>query len=183
MKNISIIFFLIAAFQVSAQVGKTFPYLSAHKLDDFKVELPSNTNGKYTLLGMAYSKEAEAELATWYQPVYETFIHQDAGGPFEVEHYDIHLFLIPMFTGANEAAHGKAVQEMKKSVDKNLWKHVLVYKGDVKVYKDQLAMQKKEIPYIFLLDKTGKIVYATHGKHTDEKIEKIESFLTNEIKK
>lgn len=178
MKTISLIFSSICLSMCSfAQVGSLFPHLSAHLLDDKKVELPAHAKGKFTLLGMAYSKEAEKELSTWYQPVYETFIHKDKGGVFQTESYDIHLYLIPMFTGANQAAHGTAVKEMKAGVDKTLWPHLLVYKGELKPYKDHLAMTHKETPYFFVLDKHGKIIYKTTGKYTDEKMEEIEALV------
>ena len=160
-----------------AQVGHQFPLLTAKKLDDHEVILPKSTHGKFTLLGLAYSKEAESDLATWFQPVYETFIHKDKGGVFETESYDIHLFFIPMFTGLNQAAHGQAVKEMKKGIDKNLWPYVLIYKGEIKEYKTSLMMEKKELPYFFVLDKDGKVVYKTHGKYSDHKMEEIENLI------
>ncbi len=160
-----------------AQIGNQFPLLSAKKLDDHEVILPKSTHGKFTLLGLAYSKEAESDLATWFQPVYETFIHKDKGSLFEVESYDIHLFFVPMFTGLNQAAHGTVVKEMKAGVDKNLWPYILIYKGEIKEYKSSLMMEKKELPYFFVLDKNGKIVYKTTGKYSDQKMEEIEKHL------
>ncbi len=174
MKKVGILLALLGYFPLWAQVGTLFPHLSAQRLDDKTVELPLHTKGKHTLLALAYSQEAEKELSTWYQPVYETFIHKDKGGVFETESYDIHLFIVPMFTGANQAVHAKAVKQMKENVDPHLWNYVLVYKGDMKPYKDKLSLSKKEIPYLFVLDKTGKIVYLTSGKYTDEKLEEIE---------
>lgn len=164
--------------QSFAQVGSQFPHMSATKLDDKVVELPLHTKGKHTLLALAYSQEAEKELATWYQSVYETFIHKDKGGVFETEHYDVHLFIVPMFTGVKESVHAKAVKEMREKVDPNLWNYVLVYKGDMKPYKDKLGLTQKEHPYLFVLDKHGKIVYATSGAYTDEKMEQVEHHIS-----
>lgn len=164
--------------QSLAQVGSIFPHMSATKLDDKVVELPLHTKGKHTLLALAYSQEAEKELSTWYQSVYETFIHKDKGGVFQTENYDVHLFIVPMFTGVKESVHAKAVKEMKEKVDKNLWNYVLVYKGDMKPYKDKLGLTQKEHPYLFVLDKHGKIVYATSGEYTDEKMEQVEHHIS-----
>jgi len=178
MKNTIIyITILLLSWEGFAQIGHQFPLMHAKKLDDHEVVLPQSTHGKFTLIGLAYSKEAETDLATWFQPVYETFIHKDKGGVFEVESYDIHLFFVPMFTGLNQAAHGKAVKEMKASVDKTLWPYILIYKGEVQTYKTQLLMDKKELPYFFVLDKNGKVVYKTSGKYSDHKMEEIEKLL------
>ena len=151
--------------------------MNAHKLDEKGVVLPDETKGKYTLLGLAYSKEAEQDLITWYQPVYETFIFKDKGGAFETESYDVNLHFIPMFTGINQAAHSKVLKEMKEGVDKTLWPYILLYKGELKLYKDQLAMPDKNLPYFYVLDKQGVVVYKTSGKYSDEKMAEIEKLL------
>jgi hypothetical protein len=95
MKNTFLVLFLsFQSLLLKAQIGKPFPQMHAHKLDEKGVVLPDETKGKYTLLGLAYSKEAEKDLITWYQPVYETFIFKDKGGAFEVESYDVNLYFI-----------------------------------------------------------------------------------------
>ncbi|MBC7391595.1 MAG: hypothetical protein H7329_20530 [Opitutaceae bacterium] len=178
MKNciiaISVMFFCFNAF---AQVGHPFPLMHTKKLDDHEVILPKSAHGKHTLIGLAYSKEAEQDLATWFQPAYETFIHKDKGGVFETESYDVNLYFIPMFTGLNQAAHGTVVKEMKSGVDKTLWPYILIYKGEIKDYKASLMIEKKELPYFFILDSNGKVIHKTSGKYTEQKMEEIESFL------
>jgi hypothetical protein len=178
MKTIILTLSLIShSFLLKAQIGKLFPEMKAHKLDEKVVVLPEETKGKYTLLGLAYSKEAEKDLATWYQPVYEAFIFKDKGGAFEVESYDINLYFIPMFTGINQAAHSKISKEMKEGVDKTLWPYILLYKGELKSYNDELAMDDKNIPYFYILDKKGLVVYKTSGKYSNEKMAEIEKHL------
>jgi hypothetical protein len=174
--------FLVSIFTIlsllsNAQIGKPFPKMQVHKLDEKAVVLPDETKGKYTLLGLAYSKEAEKDLVTWYQPVYETFIFKDKGGAFEVESYDVNLYFIPMFTGINQAAHSKVLNEMKENVDKTLWSYILLYKGELKLYKDELAMADKNLPYFYILNKNGEVVYKTSGKYSDEKMAEIEKLL------
>ena len=172
--------FTLACFFSNAQVGHDFPLMHTKKLDDHDVTLPQATHGKFTLLGLAYSKEAEKDLATWFQPVYETFIHKDKGGAFETESYDINLHFIPMFTGLNQAAYGKAVKEMEAGIDKNLWPYILLYKGEINEYKTHLHMDKKELPYFFVLDQKGKVIYQTSGKYSDQKMEEMEKLLETE---
>ena len=176
-KMYNFLFVFILSLGANAQKTHLFPQMSTNKLDDQIVVLPDQIKGKYSLLGLAYSKEAELELATWYQPVYETFIHKDKGGVFETESYDIHLFLIPMFTGVNQMAHSKVSKEMKEKMDKTLWPYILLYKGDLKNYKDNLAMDKKEHPYFYVLNKKGEIVYKTFGRFSEDKLEQIEKVI------
>ena len=62
-------------------------------------------------------------------------------------------------------------------MDPRLIPSILFYKGNLKPYKDALDFQQKDIPYFFVLDKNGKIVYATSGSYTDEKMAKVEEIV------
>lgn len=160
----------------SQVVGKVFPAMEAETVDDKKVKLPDETLGKYTLLGLAYSKKSEDELNSWFQPVFEKFIQKNKG-LFEGFAYDVNVYFVPMFTGVNAAATGTAKRKAIKNVDPNLLPYILFYKGDLKPYKDALDFEKKDIPYFFVLDAQGKIVYATSGKYTAAKMSEVEEAL------
>ncbi|QOI96716.1 MAG: hypothetical protein HRU69_04075 [Flammeovirgaceae bacterium] len=170
-------FALLFLAPVSAQViGTTFPLMEAETVEDKKVTLPEAVKGKYTLLGLAYSKKSEDELNTWFQPVFEKFIQKNKG-LFEGFGYDVHVYFIPMFTGVNAAATGTAKRKAIKNVDPQLLPYILFYKGELKPYKDALDFEKKDIPYFFVLDKEGKILYATSGKYSVSKMDEVEKVL------
>lgn len=154
--------------------GKMFPDMTAETVEDKKVNLPTDTKGKYTLLGLAYSKKSEDELNSWFQPVFETFI-QKTTGLMSGMGYDVNVYFIPMFTGVNTAAEGTAKKKAAKNIDPQLLPYVLFYKGKLEPYKESLDFQHKDVPYFFVLDPQGKIIYATSGKYTEEKLEEIES--------
>jgi hypothetical protein len=159
---------------VKAQViGKTFPAMEAETVEDKKVKLPGDVAGKYTLLGLAYSKKSEDELNSWFQPVFEKFIQKSKGLMSDFG-YDVNVYFIPMFTGVNAAATGTAKRKAIKNIDPQLLPYILFYKGELKTYKEALDFEKKDIPYFFVLDPQGKIVYATSGKYTDEKMDAVE---------
>ncbi|MBN8696958.1 MAG: hypothetical protein J0L87_10530 [Bacteroidetes bacterium] len=180
MKKAALVIVLVAslgyAFMPKGVVGKMFPYLQGENYNGKKVNLPNDTKGKYTLLGMAFSNKAEDDLKTWINPVYNKFILKvdrskadvfDAG----VDH-DVNLYFIPMFTGLNQLTSKSSKENIKKNTDKQMYDYLLFYEGD-KTYKDELDFEKKDIPYFFVLDKTGKIAYATSGKYDDSKMEAI----------
>lgn len=79
-----------------------------------------------------------------------------------------------MFTGVNAAATGTAKKKAIKNVDPQLLPYILFYKGELKTYKEALDFERKDIPYFFVLDPEGKIVYATSGKYTEEKLDEVE---------
>lgn len=179
MKNIVFVFFLLVTASLHAQVvGKMFPDMEAETVEDKKVKLPGDMKGKYTLLGLAYSKKAEDELNTWFSPIYEKFIRKASKGSlFEDMGYDVNAYFVPMFTGVNAAATGTAKKKAIKNVDPELLPRILFYKGELKLYKEALDFEKKDTPYFFVLDKDGKIVHATSGKFTEAKMSEIEEVL------
>jgi hypothetical protein len=176
-KTVILMFWLAFSIVTSGQViGKMFPDMQAETTEDRKVKLPEDTKGKYTLLGLAYSKKSEDELNSWFSPVFSKFIQKSKGLMSDMG-YDVNVYFVPMFTGVNAAATGTAKKKAIKNVDPQLLPYILFYKGELKTYKEALDFERKDIPYFFVLDPTGKIVYATSGKYTDEKMDEVEEVI------
>jgi hypothetical protein len=176
-KSVVLMYLVALSIVSSAQViGKMFPDMIAETTEDKKVSLPGDTKGKYTLLGLAYSKKSEDELNGWFNPVFSKFI-QKATGLYAGMGYDVNVYFVPMFTGVNAAATGTAKKKAIKNVDPQLLPYILFYKGELKPYKEALDFEKKDIPYFFVLDPNGKIVYATSGKYTDTKMDEVEAVI------
>ncbi len=178
MKRIGLLMFAtVLTLSAVAQVtGKMFPAMEVETVEDKKVNLPQDVKGKYTLLGLAYSKKSEDELNSWFQPVFEKYI-QKTKGLLSGFTYDVNVYFIPMFTGINAAATGTAKRKALKNIDPQLLPYVLFYKGELKPYKEALEFDKKDVPYFFVLDPTGKIVHATMGKYTEDKMDEIEGVI------
>ncbi|MFZ6051270.1 hypothetical protein [Halocola ammonii] len=166
--------FLQAGLFLFAQDGKQFPNLPGETLEGENIELPEDTKGKVTLVGMAYSKKAESALKSWYQPMYDKFVLKR--GMFD-QNYDVNLYFVPMFTGLKRAAFGASMNKLKKSHRKDLFPYILFYKGELDIYEDELKMTEKNQPYFFVLDEEGKIVYSTYGLYSQEKMAEIEKIL------
>jgi len=173
----SVFFLLIMNIGYSQVVGNVFPDLTAETVDDQVLNLPQDKQDKFTLVGMAYSKKAEVDLNTWFSPVYHKFIKSDGGGVFGGFSYDVNVFFIPMFTGVNSAATGTAKKKAAAKMDPRLLPHILFYKGKLKPYKEALEFGKKDVPYFFVIDKSGKIVYATSGKYSEDKMDEVEEMI------
>lgn len=178
MKTIpGIIVVLLLALPLRAQVvGKLFPDMVAQTSEDKNVTLPKDTKGKYTLLGLAYSKKSEDELNSWFEPVFSKFI-QKTEGLMSGMGYNVNVYFIPMFTGINAAATGIAKKKAVKNVDPQLLPYLLFYKGELKTYKEALDFDRRDIPYFFVLDPDGKIVYATSGSYSESKMDEVEKVI------
>lgn len=177
MKNTLIICLLALSTSVFAQLeGSEFPDMETVTVEGEEVNIPTDVNDKYTLVGLAYSKKAEDDLNTWFSPIYNKFIKKSTG-VFASFTYDINVYFVPMFTGIKAAAEGPARRKAAEKLDPLLIPNILFYKGQLKPYKEALEFDKKDVPYFFLIDKEGKIAFSTLGEYTDDKMEAIEEFL------
>jgi hypothetical protein len=178
MKKFLLLIVLLASLQfgLAQVVGKQFPDMATETVDDKKVTLPLDTKGKYTLLGLAYSKKSEDELSSWLNPVFSKFVRK-LDGMMAGMGYDVNVYFVPMFTGVNAAASGTAKKKALKNTDPQLLPHILFYKGELKKYKEALDFEKRDIPYFFVLDPQGKIVHATSGAYTDAKMDAVEEVI------
>ncbi|MEM6829228.1 MAG: hypothetical protein AAGA66_03875 [Bacteroidota bacterium] len=156
-----------------AQVGDPFPSMEAESLTNEFVNIPKDLSDKHSVIGLAYSKKSENYLKTWFEPAYNQFIYKpEKPSVFSIS-YDIHCFFVPMFTGAKRPAYQGVMKKMKKTIDKRLLPNVLFYKGQLKEYKKSLNFEGKDVPYFFVLNPDGKIVYATSGRYTERKMQEI----------
>lgn len=170
MKSSLIIALLFFSLGLSAQKGKVFPTVKGIALDDKATTLPVK-NGKYSVIAIAFNRDAEELLKKWLNPLYENFMKKGEPGNFDMaELYDVNFVFIPMIAGFKRIA-----EDFKKGTDKEFWPYIMdTEKTDVKELQKQLGVEDNKIPYFFVLDKTGKIVDVQSGKFTDDKLEKME---------
>ena len=153
-----------------AQVGNQFPDIEAVDLNDKAIKIPEDTKGKFTLIGMAFSENAQKDLYTWSQPVYSNFIDENNLASLV---YNPNVHLVLMFTGAKRAIFEKAKKKIIEGTDETLKDNVVLYKGIVGDYRKSLGIKDKKSPYFFVLDHEGKIIYATSGRYSMKKLEEV----------
>lgn len=169
--------FLTPAFlllSTNFSVNLEFPAIQGETLDGKTISLPKACEGKKTLIGMAYSQKAQDALMSWYEPVFEKFVAKV--GMFDYE-YDVNLYFIPMFIGLKQALYESTLKELRTQSRKDLYPYVIFYKGDLAPYETHLNMQDKSLPYIFVLDEKGIVIYSTNGIFSENKMEEIEAVL------
>lgn len=158
---------------ILAQVGNQFPPMEGESLTNELINIPEDLVGKYSIIGLAYSKKSEEHLKTWFRPAYYQFLYKPEKPSLFQSTYDIHLYFVPMFTGAKRPAYQSVMNKVKETIDPKLLPYVLFYKGELKRYKKELQFQGKDLPYFFVLDPQGKIIYTTYGKYTESKMQDI----------
>ncbi len=173
MKKLFGLLALALSFSGYSQVGSNFPEMETESLTNVVINIPSELSDKFSIVGLAYSKKSEDDLKTWFEPMYNQFIYKpETPSVFDFT-YDVHCYFIPMFTGAKRPAYQKVMKKLQKTIDKRLLPYVLFYKGPLKEYKKALNFQGRDLPYFFVLNPEGKIVYSTAGRYTKSKMQEI----------
>jgi hypothetical protein len=181
MKKLIVFLFISAAAITTsfAQMGKPFPHLDSKKLNGQLFSLPDSVKGKYTIIGIAFSKKAEESLKTWYQPAYQTFI-QKKKTMFASEVYNVNTYFVAVVTGTNKVAGGDIVKTIQAQTQKELQPYILTYIGEFASYKKSLNITENDEPYFFVLDEKGIISYITSGPYTAKKLEEIEEVVSTD---
>jgi hypothetical protein len=167
---------IIFSFSFFSHAQKAFPDIEGKCLNEKMMSIPNDTKGKMTLVGIAFSKKSEEDLRTWFRPTYSTFINPPKSSLIPVDDYDVNLIFIPMLKGLAKGASGKIFSEMQEGIDKEFHPHVMLFDGNFIPYKNELNFGEKDLPYFFVLDAEGKILYETSGAYTEEKFEEITDF-------
>ena len=169
---------LLTAATLSTTAQQKFPSLTGEKLSGDQITLPEGVNDKVSIIGMAYSKKSEDMLKTWYTPMYDKFVLKR--GIFDAQ-YDVNMLFVPMYTGTKKAAYNVSMKKMKESNRKDLYPYLLFYKGSLEPYVSELKMENKALPYLFVVDQGGKILYQTQGFFSEKKMERIEEILDAQL--
>lgn len=178
IKKISIIILLALFTKANAQItaleakGVIFPAIYGQTLADKYIELPIK-NGKKTVVGIAYSRAAEADLKKWLNPLYNTFMVKEGSTKnFDVaEIYDVNFIFIPVIAGLKNV-----IEDFKASTDKEFWPYVMdTQKTDIKKLKEALKAKDEKIPYFYVLEDSGKIIEVVSGAFKEEKMDKLEA--------
>ncbi len=165
-----------------AQIGKQFPSMEGESLTNKMIDIPNDLKGKYSIIGLAYSKKSEDALKTWFEPAYYQFIYKPETPSLFAGNYDVNVYFVPMFTGAKRPAYKAVMKKVKKTIDERLLPYVLFYKGELKKYKKELGFKGKDVPYFFIIDENGKIIHSTSGRYTDAKMSEITDYIEDSWK-
>jgi len=88
--------------------------------------------------------------------------------------FDVNVLFIPIFKGANVAMAETMKRKFRSFSQQDLWEHVLFCKNEMKEVSSALKLNDDDIPYFFLLNKNGEIIYRTSGNFSDAKFDALD---------
>ncbi len=171
LKVAVIAFSAIGSFNLDAQSPVNFPVVKGETLDNKVITVP-HTNGKHTIIGVAFNRSAEDLLKRWLQPMFETFIKDESGGGgFDLaDYHDVNFIFIPVIAGLSTVE-----DEFKKGTDKQYWPYILdIQKSDSKELSRVLNVKDEKVPYFYAVDPAGKILETVSGAYDSKKMDKLE---------
>jgi len=173
MKSLPILI-LLSIFTLNS-IAQTLPVVKGETVENKSLTFPDDLKGKYSLLCFASSQKAESDLWSWLDPVYQKYIAKTG---IMDDMYDVNVFFVPVLTGTNVAFAATIKKKFKEAAQDDLKSHVMFCDQDGKDIIQKLNMEPNEVPYFFLLDPTGKIIYRTNGRFTDEKFDAIDDLIS-----
>jgi hypothetical protein len=163
---------LLMSLGLSGQVGTKFPGLKGTNLDEKSVSVPQK-NGKYSVVAIAFHRDAEDALKKWLNPLYDVFIKTEKKNAQDfdlADIYDVNFIFIPLISGFRRVA-----DDFKKKTDQAYWAYILdTEKTDIGALQEALGIKNNKIPYFYVLDKEGKIVASESGSYSVAKLDKLE---------
>ena len=164
---------LLVSLGINAQ---TVPSFSGTTAENKTISIPSCSKGKYVLICFASSKKAQADFESWLNPVYNRYIAKTG---FMDDMFDVDVFFIPIFGGAEGAMQATVKRRFIETAQKDLWPHLVFAESGLKETLASLNMSNESVPYFFFLDKDGKIVYRTSGVFSEEKFDAIDELVVD----
>jgi hypothetical protein len=172
MKTVLFSLLVTSSIVLSAQIGRTFPGLQGKTLNNESITLPAKDK-KYTVLAIAFHRQAEEDLKKWLNPLITTFIkdqNEASKGIDLADVYDVNFIFIPMINGFQRFA-----DEFKKDTDPRLWQYIMdTEKTDISLVQKSLSIEDNKVPYFFVLNASGTVVQVQSGKYSPAKIDKLE---------
>lgn len=171
--------FAMLAWVPSTQIEKKYPAMTGTNLVGESVSLPST--GKVSLVALAYSPKSEEYLKTWRKPLFDLFIKAPSTSLFQFDPYDANINFVVLLTGAKKVAGKKVKTKLEESVAEHWKEHIVVVKGKTLNHYQVLDLGKskeeKVLPYFFLMDASGNIVYSTSGAYSKKKFHELDDKL------
>lgn len=171
MKKIILICAIFIFSALKAQAQKAFPSIDGHLLNDKTIHIPQK-NQKYSIVAIAYNRDAEYQLKEWLNPLYNVFIKKEKGSSQMdmAELFDVNFVFIPLISGFK-----KIEEDFKSNTDKEFWPYIMdTEKTDIKAVQKELSVENTKIPYFYVLNSEGKIVETQSGKFSEIKLDKLE---------
>ena len=153
-----VVLLLTAALLAGTPGTQQFPRLQEENLDGQQVVLPDAASGKVAVLVLGFSRSSQKPSEAWSKRLFDDF----AKNPAFV------LYQLPVIEAAPRFVRGMITSGMKKGTPENLRPFFVPVVHNEDQLKNFVGYQDEDDAYIVVLDRSGKLVYQTHGLTPDQ---------------
>jgi hypothetical protein len=139
-----------------AAAGQEMPKTAGDTLSGKRIVLADEVRGHFAVVVAGFSREGGNGTAAWVKA-----IHADStftGMP---------VYQITDLAGAPSLIRGMIKSGMKKGVPAAEQDHFVVLTQDDKTWRSYFGVDDEKVPYVALIDATGKVVWRGHGGAAD----------------
>ncbi len=156
-KHRSAAVFLLAALFSGIAAAQQFPYLQEENLAGAQVTLPDSVAGKVAVLVLGFSHASSKPTGAWAKRVHDDFGNRPG----------FVLYQLAVIEAAPRFMRGMIISGMKKgTADSELVSVVpVVHQEDA--LKKLVNFNASDDAYIVVLDRSGNVIYQTHGESPD----------------
>ena len=147
-------------FSQKLQIGDSFPEIKGELLSHKKITIPDHCKGKVSILIVAFKRGTQPQVDSWITPVMKEFGN----------HSDFRFLEIPMISNFYSWISGYIDNGMRGGIVESMHKNVMTYYGPLGNYFNFFDVQDKQLCYVFLLDKKGKIQFLAKGESKPEQL-------------
>lgn len=162
---------LISASSIIAQPLTNF---TGHNLNQQQLSFPLDTKGKFTILCFATSLKSQNYLQTWVDPIYQKYIAKTG---IMDDAFDVNVYFIPILKTSSRNIQENIQKQFSDNTPNDLRSHVVFSDSPSEPLLTNLKMSDESLPYIYLLDKNGNIIYRTSGGYTEDKFDAIDDLI------
>jgi hypothetical protein len=138
-----------------------FPTIRAKTLAGRCVVFPQETAGKVGVIFVAFEQGAQQDINTWIDPLIASYLESP-----DVEYYEI-----PMISTAYRPVARFIDGGMRGGVPADLHDRTATFYGDRSRFFSAAAITDQTRPYLFVLSRSGRVVYRTDGPVTTDSLE------------
>lgn len=149
--------------------SQQFPSIEAETLSQKKVVFPEVTQGKYAFILIAFRRQTQEQVDSWLDPFIREF----------GENEQVTFYEIPMISNNWKWMSGWIDSGMRAGVPNYKHDHVATYYGKLSPYFDFFDIKDKSLCYVFLINKSGGIVWREEGALDSEKYNELRKTLNS----
>ena len=142
---------VLALWMAAGLFAEPFPHIEGKNLLGQKMALPDAAAGHDAVVVIGFTHASQNELKAWTARL----------------RTELPTYSVAVLEDAPRLVRGMAVHGMKGGVPKDERGNFLVVEHDEKELKQAAGFAQPNDAYVLLLDKTGEILWKTHGEVTD----------------